>query len=111
MAGVKVKHFSDEFLKNKTVQGSIFLRMMADHIVKKSEPGTPKKTGRLRMDVLRQVLGLKGKIVWRKDYAAKMEQFVFRNYTTPGTGPRYAENGVKMAIKDTLKFARMSGLI
>ena len=35
--------------------------MMADEIVDISTPITPKKSGRLRMDIVKQVLGLKEK--------------------------------------------------
>lgn len=92
-------------------KASIFLRIVADNVLSISKPGTPKKTGRLRMDVLKQVLGLNGKIVWGKGYAARMESIRHKKYTTPGTGPHFAENAIKDVVKLTSKIARQAGLI
>lgn len=89
---------------------NIFLRTMADHIVSISTPKTPKKTGRLRMDVVKSVLGLKGKIKWGKNYASRQEETQFVNYTTPGTGPHYAKNAVNQAVGDTQLIAKRAGL-
>lgn len=94
-----------------TQKSSMFLRMMSEDIVRNSTAKTPKKTGRLRLDVIKQVLGLKGKIEWGKTYAVFQETKQFKNYTTPGTGPHYAENGVKDGIKNTQSVARQVGLI
>jgi hypothetical protein len=84
---------------------------MADEIITISTPRTPKKTGRLRMDILRQVLGLKGKVQWGKNYAVYQETKQFRKYTTPSTGPHFAEGGVKEGVNRTGSVARKSGLI
>lgn len=92
-------------------KASIFLRLMAEGIVRTSQRRTPKKTGRLRADVLKQVLGLRGKIVWGKNYASRMEDIQFKNYTTPGTGPHYAESAVKAGVRATQSIAREAGLI
>lgn len=91
--------------------GSLFLRMMAEQIVSISEPNTPKKEGFLRRDVIKQVLGLHGKVIWTKKYAIYQEEKQFANYTTPGTGPHFAKNAVNEAIKDTATVAKKSGLI
>lgn len=91
-------------------RGSIFLRMMAETIVMLSTPNTPKKTGRLRMDVVKAVSGLSGKITWGKNYAIYQEKKQFANYTTPGTGPHYAENAVKQAVGKTSNVAASVGL-
>jgi hypothetical protein len=90
---------------------SLFLRLMADQIEVLSRPNTPKKKGFLRRDVLKQVLGLKAKIAWQKNYAARQETTQFKNYTTPGTGPHYAENAVHEAIGLTTEVARKAKLI
>ena len=97
-----------EMLKQKA---SIFLRVTADAIVNLSTPNTPKKTGRLRMDIVKSVLGLNGKVVWGKNYAAKMEEVQFKNYTTSGTGPDFAKNAVNEVAGKTSGIAKVSGLI
>lgn len=99
-------------IQNDTSQkASIFLRQVADKIVTISTPNTPMKTGELRRGVLKQVLGLKGKVEWKKDYAAKMETVQFKNYTTPGTGVDFAKNAVNEVAGETGGIARSSGLI
>lgn len=92
-------------------KASIFLRTMADELVSISKPKTPKKSGRLRMDILKQVLGLKGKVVWGKGYAIYQETKQFRNYTTPGTGPKFAEKSAKELPNRTNNVAKKVGLI
>jgi len=91
-------------------KASIFLRLMADEIISISTPKTPKKTGRMRMDINRQVLGLSGKVKWGKNYAKYQETKQFINYTTPGTSSKFAESGAKGAINETNKIARRAGL-
>lgn len=99
-------------VENKFSQkANIFLRITEDAIVSLAEPDTPKKTGRLRRDVLKQVLGLKGKIQWQKGYAAIQETKRFRNYTTPGTGPHFAEGAIRGIVKQTASLAKKAGLI
>lgn len=93
-----------------TQKANVFLRLLADEIVSISEPNTPKKQGNLRRDVLREVLGLRGKVKWMKNYASIQETKQFRNYTTPGTGPHFAENAVNEAIKRVDTIARRAGL-
>lgn len=91
-------------------KASIFLRSIAEQIVAASTPKTPMKTGRLRMDVVKQVLGLRGKIIWGKNYAIYQEEKQFKNYTTAGTGPHYAKDAVSEIIAKTSVVARQSGL-
>ena len=92
-------------------KASIFLRFMADEMINISTPRTPKKTGRLRMDVVKQVLGLKGKIMWGKKYGIYQETKLFKNYTTPGTSYKFAETGANKSIDSTQKIAKRSGLV
>lgn len=108
---VKVTDNTINITKRITQKSNIFLRTLAEDVVKTSNRKTPKREGFLRRDVVKQVLGLKGKIEWRKDYAEKMETVQFANYTTPGTGPHYAEDAVKKTIKQTSSIARRVGLI
>lgn len=99
-------------IKNDTKQKtSIFLRLIADKIVGDSTPGTPKERGNLRQDIHKQILGLSGKIIWGKNYAVFQETKQFKNYTTPGTGPHFAENAAKKAHDHTSDVARSVGLI
>ncbi len=108
---MKVTDYTGE-IKNSVLQrASLFLRLMTNEMTLLSEPKTPKKTGRLRMDVLKQVLGLNGKVVWGKKYAAILEEKQFRNYTTPGTNKDYAKNAAKLLPIKTESVARRAGLI
>ena len=111
MAKVKITDNTGTVKSTIQQKSSIFLRLMAESIVKIAEPNTPKDTGRLRADVIKQTLGLKGKVVWSKEYAARQESTQYSNYTTGGTGPHYAENAVSQAVKTTDKIAKSSGLI
>lgn len=108
---VVIKDFTAQNKGNMEQKASIFLRFMAEHIVALSTPRTPKKTGRLRMDINKQILGLSGKIKWGKNYAIYQETKQFKNYTTPGTGPHYAEDSVHQGINETQKVAQKAGLI
>lgn len=98
-------------VSNIKQRGSVFLRNVAEEIVSESTSRTPKKTGELRRDVLKQVLGLKGKVAWNKKYASIQETKQFRNYTTPGTGPKFAENAVRKVVGKANVIAKRSGLI
>jgi hypothetical protein len=107
---VKVQDFSPQVISTMKQRGSLFLRMMSENMVTSANPVTPKKTGRLRMDVIKQVLGLKGEIRWGKNYAAIREKVEARNYTTPGTHAHYAEEGVRKGAKNTSQIAKRAGL-
>lgn len=109
--GVIITDYTARVKEITQQKASLFLRTMADEIINISTPKTPKKTGRLRMDILRQVLGLKGKVQWGKNYAIYQETKQFKNYTTPGTGPHFAEEGVKEGMDRTASVAKKSGLI
>lgn len=107
----KVIDNTDKIINDIEVKASIFLRNMCDEIIKISTPKTPKKTGRMRMDIVRQVLGLKGKVKWGKNYAVYQETKQFKHYTTPGTSSKFAESRALGAIKSTNSIAKSSGLI
>lgn len=109
--GVQIKDNTPKIKSDMNQRASLFVRFMAEEIVDDSEKHTPKKMGNLRQDILRQVLGLKGKIIWGKGYAAIQETKQFRNYTTPGTGPHFAENAVKGSRGKVSDVARKAGLI
>lgn len=98
-----------------TRKASVFLRIASEAVKQNAMPKTPRDTGRLRESPLIQVLGRRATIQWRKVYAAVQERGVIRgsrivNYTTPGTGPNYAENAVRKAVNDTPSLLRKAGL-
>lgn len=107
----KVTDNTNNIINSLTQKASVFLRLMSDEIIKISTPITPKKSGRLRMDVVKQVLGLKGKIIWGKKYGVYQEENQFKNYTTPGTGPHFAQKGAEGGVEKTQSVAKRSGLI
>lgn len=107
----KVTDNTNNVINQLTQKASIFLRLMSDEIVKISTPTTPKKSGRLRMDIVKQVLGLKGKIIWGKNYGVYQETKQFKNYTTPGTGPHFAQKGAEGGVEQTRNIAQRSGLV
>lgn len=109
-------------------KAAIFLRFACDEMINISTPNTPKSassdasgkkaSGNLRRDLLKQVLGLQAKIKWRKKYATYQERGkradgtrVVKKYTTPGTGPHFAENAAKELPKRTQQLARKAGMI
>lgn len=108
---VKITDNTAHLESDLTVKASIFLRLAAEAITVASYPKTPKKTGRMRNDVLKQVLGLNAKVVWTKNYAIYQEEKQFKNYTTPGTGPHYARNAVHQIVSNATQVARQAGLI
>ncbi len=108
---VTVKDYTVEITNDFAQKASIFLRLASEDIVENSTPNTPMKTGQLRRSVLKETLGLKGKVTWAKNYAAKMEEIQFKNYTTPGTGKDYAKNAVHETIAGIKSILSSSGLI
>lgn len=99
----------------KTKQkSSLALRLIADAIVAESTPKTPRRRGELRSNVLRQVLGTKGRIQWNAKHAVYQERGYssgpIRNYTTPGTGAHFAENAVKKVSAQGERYFRQAGL-
>lgn len=108
---VKITDNTKNVERNITTRSNVFLRMFADDVERVSEPRTPKRLGFLRRSTIKQVLGLHGSIVWNKKYAAKQETTQFKNYTTPGTGPHYAEDAVRSVLKRTLEIARKAKLL
>lgn len=89
---------------------SIALRLIVSAIETESTPHTPKRTGDLRKNILKQVLGLKGKIQWNQRYAVYQEAKQYPNYTTPGTGAHFAENAVKKVVENSDKYFAQVGI-
>lgn len=106
----KVKDNTTQLLREIEINASVALRLMCDAVVVDSTPNTPQDKGNLRRDILKQVLGLSGKITWAKNYAVFQESKQYRSYTTSGTGPHFAENAVKKVVKDQDVYFRKAGL-
>lgn len=90
---------------------SLALRFMLDGIDEKAFPKTPKDRGNLRKDILKQVLGKKATIVWQKKYAIYQETKQFKNYTTPGTGPGFAEDAVRHVAANSESYFKKARMI
>lgn len=113
---VQVTDNSTRIIADLTRKSNVALRFAVDRIDKTANPKTPKKEGFLRRDVLKQVLGLSGTIIWPKKYAQAQEAGVIRghrvrNYTTAGTGPHFAENAVAQVVKTIAVDFKKAGLI
>lgn len=100
------------------IKTSLFLRLALDEVYDIARPVTPRDKGNLSRDVIRQVLGLKGRIEWRKSYASYQERgrradgsHVVKNYTTPGTGKLFIRNSIVKVINKTPSLMRKAGLI
>lgn len=114
----KIDDFTPGISSQTKQRASIFLRMAADKIVDTARPNTPKRDNYLNKDVLTRVTGLHGEVEWRKEYASYQEAGQRRdgsrkvkNYTTPGTGPHFAENAVKEVVANSGGILRASRLI
>lgn len=107
---VDIKDNSSQIVAGIQPKLGLFLRAMLDDIDKTSEAGTPMKTGDLRNLKRKQVLGLQGTITWARAYAAIQETKQFAHYTTPGTGPHFAENAVKEVLGRADQHMREVGL-
>ena len=46
-----------------------------------------------------------------KNYGVYQEEKQFKNYTTPGTGPHFAQKGAEGGVEKTRSVAQRSGLI
>lgn len=98
---------NDMDIKNRA---GLAVRFMLDAIHAESTPFTPMRRGNLRADIVKRVQGTQGTIVWDKKYASRMEKKQFKNYTTPGTGPHFAENAVKMVTDQSQMYFIRAGI-
>lgn len=103
-------------------RANVFIRLMMDEVEGIADPNTPRRDGPLRQSKVKTVKRKTGTMIWRKKYAAAQEAgqikrggqiIVFKNYTTPGTGPHFAHNATKEVQTSavTKKVGRASGLI
>lgn len=87
-------------------QANLFLRQAEDELERIADPMTPKKSGHLRREKLKTVIGLSGKVVWKVRYAPIQEAKQFSHYTTAGTGPHFAEKAAKRLPSRTEAIAK-----
>lgn len=113
---VKIIDNTSKIIGDSKVNGSIFLRTMADEIDKIARPNTPKLFGDLRNNIIKSILGLSGKIKWAQVYASYQERgrradgsHVVRKYTSGG-GAHFAENAVNEAVGRTGSIAKQAGI-
>lgn len=90
---------------------SLALRYILEDIQRTSEPRTPKREGNLRRNTNISVQGLSGVIAWMANYAIYQESKQYTNYTTPGTGPHFAENAVKTIVENSNSYFEKARLI
>lgn len=93
----------------KELQMEMAIRLALEDIRRTAQPLTPMKTGFLRSSaVIRQ---LEGVVNWTADYAVYQEKKEYKNYTTPGTGPHFAERAVKQVQGRFDDHLRAAGVI
>lgn len=102
-------------ISEKENAASLAVRFAIEDIHRKSTAGTPKRTGALRADIRKRVTGTKGRIQWGRHYAEYQERGYtsgpVKRYTTPGTGPRFAETAAREVGSDPKKYFKMAGLV
>lgn len=113
----KIPQVKDELgLKANTM-----LRMMVEDVHEFANPKTPLRENPLRTQVLKIATGNKGTIEWRVPYAEVQERgwrydprsgrrVYFQNYTTPGTGAKFAEYAVAEVFSRLSSYAERAGL-
>lgn len=90
---------------------NLALRLMLNDIEKTAFKNTPKNKGNLRRDILKTVVAKKGTIIWGKNYAVYQETKQFKNYTTPGTGPHFAERAVKKVADNYREYLKKANVL
>lgn len=109
---VKVTDNTVTIQRDTKQKASLAIRFALDGIEQVSTPKTPRKTGDLRNRTNKSVLGLHGAIKWLTGYAVYQETKQFTNYTTPGTGPHFAENAaISEGVRNAEKYFRKAGLL
>lgn len=76
---------------------------------------TPMKTGRLRRSIRSRFEGNRVEVRWGVNYAIPQNQgghgnVRYRNYTTPGTGPKFANIAFKKTNEEIAQIVREIGL-
>lgn len=82
---------------------------MANQMLADMTPFVPMNEGILRQTG--QVNSNATQIIWNTPYAAKLFYMPMRNYTTPGTGPRWDNKAKSMFMSEWIKaFMKGAGL-
>lgn len=120
---VKVEDNTQVVKDDINVAAALTIRLMLNDIHSLSTPVTPLRENALRTSVIEYMpSSTKGIITWEVPYAGVQEKgyrtnpstgerIYFRNYTTPGTGPHYAEDSVKKVMANADKYMQQGGLI
>lgn len=85
------------------------IRLALDDIQRTARPMTPMKTGELRSSSV--IRANEGVVNWTADHAGILENKEFSNYTTPGTGPHFAERAVRQVEQRFDQHLRAAGVI
>ena len=112
---VKVTNNTPALIAVRQNKVALAIRLMLEATHQTANPKTPKKYGRLRSDVRKQVQGTSGTIIWDKNYALFQEAGIthgttMRNYTTAGTGPHFAANAVLKVVRNAHAIFKQVGL-
>lgn len=116
MANVQIEDNSDEVINRINKSMDLALGLMARAVEGASRPKTPRDRGDLRREVsAKKVKQGQYEVVWNKEYAQAQEAGVIngskiRNYTTPGTGPGFAEYGIRKVTADAERYLRQAGV-
>lgn len=126
---VRIQDNTPRLLTNSQRVANLAVRFAADDVLKYARKKTPYSGaiksrggksltggGHLRDDTVVKVNGGKARIRWGKSYAAIQEEGVtwgkkIKNYTTPGTGPNYAENAIKKVDENRSYYIKKASTI
>lgn len=88
-----------------TRSGSALPRIFVEHYKRNVVAITPKRTGALRRSIVTRAVGYEAEIGWRLPYAIDQDAGVdritgrvYKNYTTPGTGPHFKDKAFRATI-------------
>ena len=90
--------------------------LMVRAVKSEAKLNTPADTGQLRRNVsTKRIAFRKHEAKWEKEYASVQEAGVIKgtrisNYTTPGTGPGFAERAAKKVVNDGRRYMKQAGL-
>jgi len=105
-ADLKLKQVAIAF----RLKGHKALVNAAGDIIEASTPRTPFKTGELRQKRRVKATRKGARIVWLAGHAAvqnagqRAGASSFTNYTTPGTGDKFIEHGLKTVVPNLLRY-------
>lgn len=87
--------------RDVNIAAALAVRNMLESVRTESEPITPKRIGDLRKNIIISMNNTTGSITWHQDYSLYVEKKRFKNYTTPGTGPHFAERSVNAVVNNS----------